>query len=99
MPRGNGTGPLGSGAMTGRGAGSCVGTQTPGGGLNPTLAGGYGRARRRNPAFWIRKGGGGRGMCNMIGLVGQPGGHALAAYRQSPFVPIKSRSAGLKKTG
>ncbi len=29
MPRGDGTGPMGMGAMTGRGAGYCTGNETP----------------------------------------------------------------------
>lgn len=30
MPRGDGTGPMGNGPMTGRGAGYCAGTEAPG---------------------------------------------------------------------
>ncbi|MCD6233097.1 DUF5320 domain-containing protein [bacterium] len=41
MPFGNGTGPLGQGPMTGRGAGYCAGYGTPGY-MNPT-GGRYGR--------------------------------------------------------
>ncbi|NLM26962.1 MAG: DUF5320 domain-containing protein [Clostridiaceae bacterium] len=43
MPRGNGTGPLGVGPMTGRGAGYCAGFAVPGY-ANPT---GYGFGRGR----------------------------------------------------
>lgn len=45
MPAGNGTGPLGMGPMTGRGAGYCSGYQVPGF-MNP-LAGGVFRGRPR----------------------------------------------------
>ena len=38
MPRGDGTGPMGAGAMTGRGAGLCTGQRAPGYG-----AAGFGR--------------------------------------------------------
>ncbi|PKN41759.1 MAG: hypothetical protein CVU60_10260 [Deltaproteobacteria bacterium HGW-Deltaproteobacteria-18] len=48
MPAGNGTGPMGMGSMTGRGAGYCSGSGTPGyatgGGFG--FCGGRGRGRR-----------------------------------------------------
>jgi len=50
MPRGDGTGPMGQGPMTGRAAGYCAGYPTPGY-MNPVV-GGYG---------WGRGGGRGRG--------------------------------------
>jgi len=49
MPRGDGTGPMGDGSMTGRAAGYCAGYQAPGY-MNPVLGRGFGR------------GGGGRGL-------------------------------------
>lgn len=62
MPRGDGTGPAGAGAMTGRGAGLCAGNDVPGfrGGLfgmgmGMGMRGGAGRGR----GFWGQ--GGGRG--------------------------------------
>lgn len=59
MPRGDRTGPLGYGPMTGRGAGYCAGYGTPGY-ANP----GYSRGR----GF----GGGGRGRRNMFHATGLP---------------------------
>lgn len=46
MPRGNGTGPSGMGSMTGRGAGFCAGSKTPGY-MNPVPGRGmrFGRGR------------------------------------------------------
>ena len=46
MPRGDGTGPMGMGPMTGRAAGYCAGYPVPGY-MNPTPGYGYGGA----PAF------------------------------------------------
>jgi hypothetical protein len=47
MPRGDGTGPMGRGPLTGRRAGFCAGYQTPGY-ANPEVPGmGMGRGRRR----------------------------------------------------
>ena len=40
MPRGNGTGPMGMGPMTGRAAGYCAGYPVPGF-MNPTMGRGY----------------------------------------------------------
>jgi len=44
MPRGDGTGPMGMGPMTGRGAGYCAGYGVPGY-ANPMYRGGFGRGR------------------------------------------------------
>ncbi len=46
MPRGDGTGPAGMGAMTGRTAGYCAGYNTPGF-ANPIPGRGFGRGFRR----------------------------------------------------
>lgn len=40
MPRGDGTGPMGQGPMTGRGAGYCAGYNAPGY-INPAWGGGF----------------------------------------------------------
>ncbi len=53
MPRGNGTGPMGAGPMTGRAAGYCAGFATPG---FANQAGYGGRGMGRGAGF------GGRGM-------------------------------------
>jgi len=71
MPRGDGTGPMGMGPMTGRAAGYCAGYAVPGF-ANPTRGGGRGMA-------WGRGGGGGMGMG-----WGRGGGFAPAPY-QAPY--------------
>ena len=74
MPRGDGTGPLGMGLMTGRAAGPCAGYPVPGF-MNPVGGRGYGG--------WGR-GGGGWGRRNMFyatGLTGwQRAGYGYPAY-------------------
>jgi len=99
MPGGSGTGPMGMGPMTGRGAGYCAGysvpgymNQIPGGGLGMGFGGGFGRGR----------GGGGWGRRNMFyatGLTGWqragfgaavPGGAGVApafAPYTAPYAP------------
>lgn len=66
MPRGDGTGPMGFGPMTGRAAGYCAGFAVPGF-MNPIpgrgFGGGWGRGFR----------GGGRGWRNMYYATGLPG--------------------------
>lgn len=49
MPRGNGTGPMGMGPLTGRGMGYCAGFSAPGYAAPAGCAGagGFGRGRRR----------------------------------------------------
>jgi len=59
MPRGDGTGPMGMGPMTGRGVGFCAGVATPGY-MNPTPGYGFGFGR-------------GRGYRRMRYLTGMPG--------------------------
>lgn len=53
MPRGDGTGPLGMGPMTGRGAGYCAGSGAPGF-ANRSAVCGYGRGGH---GFWFRAAG------------------------------------------
>jgi len=60
MPRGDGTGPAGNGAMSGRAAGFCAGYGAPGY-ANPVGGGGFGGR------------GGGRGRRNRYYATGQPG--------------------------
>lgn len=67
MPGGDGTGPLGAGPMTGRGAGFCAGFNIPGY-ANPAPG----------PGFWgrgrgFRRGGGGRGWRHCFWATGLPG--------------------------
>jgi hypothetical protein len=61
MPGGDGTGPVGMGPRTGRGAGFCAGSPTPGY-MSPV--GGRG--------FWGRGRGGGRGWCHWLYATGLP---------------------------
>jgi hypothetical protein len=65
MPRGDGTGPMGMGPMTGRGAGFCAGFAAPGY-MNPGIGYGMGFGR-------------GRGFRRMFYYTGMPG-WARAGY-------------------
>jgi len=76
MPRGDGTGPMGMGPMTGRAAGHCAGYPTPGF-MNPVVGRGLGMA-------WGRGGGGGRAMAWRRGRGGGFGGARMAARFPSP---------------
>jgi Family of unknown function (DUF5320) len=73
MPRGDRTGPLGMGAMTGRAAGYCTGSGAPGyaqSGPGRGFGAGLGRSR----GAWSKgSGGGGRGRRNMFHATGLPG--------------------------
>ena len=94
MPGGNGTGPAGLGAMTGKGAGFCAGYAVPGC-ANPVGGRGYfGRSR----GFWGR--GGGRGWRNWFYATGIPG-WARANFRFSgpvtPTVATEQEVEGLKQ--
>jgi len=66
MPRGDRTGPNGTGPMTGRRAGFCAGYQVPGF-MNPIQGRGYGFGFGRGAGF-----GRGRGRGRGFGAVGQP---------------------------
>ena|SRR5690554_5575158 len=61
MPRGDGTGPMGMGPMTGRALGFCAGYGTPGY-VNPGIGAGFGRGCGR-----------GRGLRRMAGFIAAPG--------------------------
>lgn len=62
MPRGDGTGPMGMGRMTGRGMGYCAGFTAPGYGNPVGYAGGFGCGFGR-----------GRGFRRMSNAAGSPG--------------------------
>lgn len=86
MPRGDGTGPLGLGPMTGRAAGCCAGYAAPGY-MNPVAGKGYFGLRR---GFFGR--GGGRGRRNWYyatGLTGwQRASMGIPAYGGAyPYAP------------
>jgi hypothetical protein len=79
MPRGDGTGPMGAGPMTGRGAGYCAGYGMPGYAGGAPWCGygyGYGRGLGRGRGF----GGGGRGWRHMYYATGQPGWMRFGGY-------------------
>ena len=79
MPRGDRTGPMGMGAMTGRGAGYCAGLGMPGY-ANAGAACGFGMGYGQGRGF----GGGRRGRRNMFHATGLPGwmrfGQGVAPY-------------------
>ena len=74
MPRGDGTGPMGMGPMTGRAAGFCAGYGTPGY-TNPI--GGRG--------FWGGGRGGGRGWRNRVYAAGVPGSAGAGMPYGAPY--------------
>ncbi len=82
MPRGDRTGPMGMGPMTGRGAGYCSGAGVPGY-MNPSAGGGAGWGRGRGfgrgmGRGWGRGGGWGYGMA--WGGGGPVPGYGFPAY-------------------
>jgi len=80
MPRGDGTGPMGMGAMTGREAGYCAGSGVPGY-ANPVPGRGFGMGFGRGRGAWGRGfGGGGRGWRNMFYATGLPGWMRFGGY-------------------
>ena len=79
MPRGDGTGPMGMGAMTGRAAGFCAGFGMPGN-ANPAPGRGFGMGSGRGRGFR----GGGRGWRNMFNATGLPGWMRFGGYA-TPF--------------
>jgi len=81
MPRGDGTGPMGMGPMTGRAAGYCAGYPAPGF-VNPVSGRGRGRA-------WGRGGGLGRGLAMRRGR-----GRAFG-FAPAPFSPAPTREQEL----
>lgn len=72
MPRGDRTGPMGLGAMSGRGVGWCRGADAPG-----SAAFGYGGGRGWGMGYKRQRGfggrGGGGGWCNGFFATGRPG--------------------------
>ena len=100
MPAGDGTGPMGMGPMTGRGAGYCAGYGAPGY-ANPIPGRGFGMGRGR--------GGGGRGWRHQYYATGLPGwarfGYAPAwgapppaAYGPYAAPPTREQEAEFLKT-
>jgi len=95
MPRGDRTGPLGFGPMTGRGAGFCAGYDTPGylNAYGGRSGAGFGRGMGYN-AFrpMPGMGGRGRGRMNMYYATGIPGWarYGYAPITQ-PYIPPASK--------
>jgi len=74
MPRGDGTGPMGMGAMTGRAAGYCAGFGMPGY-ANPVPGRGVGMGSRQGRGF-----GGGFGWRHRFYATGLPGWMRFGSY-------------------
>lgn len=91
MPRGDRTGPMGMGAMTGRAAGYCAGSGCPGY-ANPVPGQRFGVGFRAGRGAWgCGFGGGGRGWRNMFYATGLPGwmrfgGSAVAYHKPDPEI-------------
>ncbi len=89
MPFGDGTGPAGQGAMTGRGLGYCVGYDRPG--YTKTGFGGRYSGRGRGFGWYGRGGGGGRGYRNWYraaGLTGrQRAGYEYPVWERRGYYP------------
>ena len=105
MPRGDGTGPMGFGPMTGRAAGTCAGYAAPGY-MNPVGGQGYGFGRGRGFGR-----GWGRGFGRGFAPVGYGGGYASASgvapygvnpgaqwTRQQELEMLKNQAEGTKAT-
>jgi len=97
MPRGDGTGPMGMGPMTGRAAGFCAGYGTPGY-MNPIAGQGAGMGFGRGRGFWGGGRGGGRGWRNMFSATGLTGGQQ-AGVPAMPYAtaPTKEQELGMLK--
>ena len=78
MPRGDRTGPIGVGPMTGRGVGICAGYETPG-----YMNAAFGRGAGRGRGFY----GGGRGHRHQFYATGMPGWARAHTY---PFPGVPS---------
>lgn len=92
MPRGDGTGPMGMGPMTGRAAGFCAGYNIPGY-ANPAFGRGYGMGRGGG---WGRgMGGGGRGWRRQFYATGLPYWARFGGYPgyAPEFTPEQERMA------
>ena len=86
MPRGDRTGPMGTGAMSGRGAGFCSGSDMPGY-AQPTVAGGRGLGAGRSRGSWGGPAIGGRGWCYRHFAAGRIGRMHVGGYG-SAFRPL-----------
>lgn len=89
MPAGDGTGPRGEGAMTGRAMGRCTG-YAQGGYVTAPGRGGRG-------GFSGRRGGGGRGFRNRYYETGLPYWNRYPAYREPAFEREGSDTESLRR--
>jgi hypothetical protein len=85
MPRGDRTGPMGMGAMSGRAAGYCAGFGMPGY-ANPAPGRGFGMGFGRGRGF-----GGGRGWRHMFYATGLPGWARFGGYAAPYGYPAPSQ--------
>jgi hypothetical protein len=103
MPRGDGTGPMGSGPMTGRAAGYCAGFgvpgfANPGGGAGRGFGRGFGFGRGRGMGFG-RGFGWGMGLGRGWGFQGAPyAPYAAAPSRDQELDALKNQAAQLQDT-
>jgi len=103
MPGGDGTAPMGRGAMSGRVAGTCVGFEMPGS-ANPAPGRGFGMGFGRGRGFGGRGGGGGGGWRNIFHATGLPGwmrsgGYAAPYQKPDPEMEkqaLKNRTDALQ---
>jgi hypothetical protein len=87
MPRGDKTGPMGMGAMTGRAAGYCAGSGMPGY-SHPVPGRGFGTGFAGGRGAWGRGSGGhGRRCRNVVYATGHPGWMRSGGYAEPYGVP------------
>lgn len=92
MPRGDGTGPMGMGAMTGRGAGYCAGAVEGYG--NAGFGRGFGR---RCAANWGTGFGYGRGMRGTVGPRGRMASTPVTAHPDTERQWLKNQADALQR--
>ncbi len=97
MPGGDRTGPMGMGPMTGRAAGYCAGSDTPGY-ASPVPGRGFGMGRGRGRGFAGRGfGGGGRGFRHWYYATGVPGWMRFGGWPAPYAAPYAAPDAGAEK--
>ena len=100
MPRGDRTGPMGMGAMSGRAAGYCAGFGMPGY-ANPVPGRGFGLGFGRGRGAGGRGfgGGGGRGWRHMFYATGLPGWARFGGYAapHGSFAPCQKPDPEMEK--